>query len=178
MAKKKKVKNKFKKKGGIKIGFRGLVLFLIIVVISMLYLPSAILFFVGMLPTFAAYLTDRIPGKNKTFTIGALNFSGCFYYLIKIWSNSNPMEAAVSYLSDPVTIIVIYVAAGLGYILNYVATIMVSSVLRQKSRIRLDTLEDKKKKLEERWGEKVNGDRPLDAQGFLIDDSSDSVEDS
>lgn len=177
MGKKKKKKKNTKKKQQsfkFKLSVRGLFLALIVVVISMLYLPSAILFFIGMLPTFVAYITDGIPGKNKTFTIGALNFSGCFYYLIKIWSDSHPMEVAMNYLSDPVTIIVIYSAAGLGYIINHVSTIIVSSVLRQKSFVRLKTLEEKKKSLEARWGKKVNGDRPLDDRGFLIENSVES----
>lgn len=168
MAKKKtNKKSKVSKKA--RIDFKVLFVFLLIIIGSMLYLPLAILFIVGMLPTFVAYLTDKRPGKNKTFTIGALNFSGCFYCLIYIANHSHPMEAAISYLSNPMTIVVIYSAAGLGYIINYVATIIVSSILRQKSLMRLEKLEETKRKLEERWGKKVNGERPLDGQGFLLE---------
>ena len=61
-----------------------------------------------------------------------MNFSGCFFYLMNVWNTSHPMDVAMSYLSDPMTIVVIYSAAGLGYIINYVTTVVVSSVLRQK----------------------------------------------
>ena len=79
----------------------------------------------------------------------------------------------MNYISDPMTIIIVYTTAGFGYVLNYISTVMISSVLRQKSLMRLDKLEEKKKKLEERWGEKVNGERALDKFGFIkINDDS------
>ena len=169
MAKKKKTnkkKNKPNKKS--KLSFRVLFLLLIFMIFALLYMPMAILFFVGMLPTLVVYFTDRVPGKNKTFTIGAMNFAGCFYYMLSMWSTPKPMQLAVDYLSDPMTIVIIYSAAVVGYIVDSVATLSVASILRQKSQVRLQKLESNKKKLEKRWGEKVNGDRPLDAQGFLL----------
>ncbi len=160
-----------------KISFKALFLFFLAIIGCILYLPTAILFIVGMLPTFVSYITDTQTGKNKTFTIGAINFSGCFYYLVHIWNTSHPMDVAMNYLSNPMTIVVIYSAAGLGYVINYVATVIVSSILRQKGLLRLEKIEERKRKLEERWGEKVNGERPLDGQGFLLE-NPDNLEES
>ncbi len=166
MAKKKKKQKKSNKKKR-KINFSAVFLLFLLMIGCLLYLPVAILFIVGMMPTFVAYLTDNIEGKNKTFTIGALNFSAFFYYFINILRHAMPMEVAIEYLANPITIIVIYAAAALGYGLNYMSTLLISGVLKQKSLARIDKLEDKKKKLEERWGEKVNGKRELDRSGFI-----------
>ncbi len=91
------------------------------------------------------------------------------------------MDRAVDYLSDPMTIVVIYSTAALGYLIDYMATLFVSSILRQKSLLRLEKIEKEKKKLEGRWGTKVNGERRLDDDGFPLDiggDASDSAEES
>ena len=167
MAKKKKIKKKNKNTKKRKVSFSFLFLLFLLMVACLLYLPVAILFIIGMMPTFVAFLTDRIEVKNKTFTIGALNFSAFFYYFINIWRQPFPMDVATEYLADPVTLIVIYTAAALGYGLNYISTLLVSGVLKQKSLARIDKLEKKKKELEERWGEKVNGERELDRSGFI-----------
>ena len=163
---KKKTKNNNKTKK-LKISVPLLLLLLLLVIGCLLYLPMAILFIASMMPTFVAYLTDHQLGKNKTFTIGALNFSAFFYYLINIVRQPFPLEVSMDYLADPMTIIVIYSAATLGYLLNYISTMMVSSILQQKSHARIKKLEDKKKELEERWGAKVNGERTLDKLGFV-----------
>lgn len=176
MAKKNKSKKQKNKSKG-KINFKFIILLLAFLIFAILYLPTAILFFVGMMPTIAAYFTDKIPGRNKTFTIGTMNFAGCFYYMVSIWSHAKPLEMSAEYLSNPMTIVVIYTAAAFGYGINYLTTIIVASVLRQKSQLRLEKLEDRKKKLIERWGEKVNGDRLLDKNGFPLDTSNAAVED-
>ena len=173
MATKKKKKNNKNKPSKKTIGLRGVLLAIVAIILSMLYLSSAMLFFIGMLPTIVAYFTDDKPGKNKTFTIGAINFSACFHYLINIWISADPVEAATTYLGDPLTVMVIYSAAALGYILNYVSTILMSSVLQKKSYARIEKLESQKKKLEKRWGKKVNGERTLDSNGFLVSDFDD-----
>lgn len=162
--KKSEKKNKAKK---FKMSVPMLVLLLLLVVGGLLYLPMAIFFIASMMPTFVAYMTDNQVGKNKTFTIGALNFSAFFYYLINIVQQPLPLEATMDFLADPMTIIVMYSAAALGYMLNYICTLMVSSILQQKSHDRIKKLEKKKKKLEERWGTKVNGERTLDKLGFI-----------
>jgi len=167
MAKKKKSDKKNKDKKAKKFGLSFIFLVFFLIIACLLYLPMAIFFIASMMPTFVAYFTDSKKGKNKTFTIGALNFSAFFYYFINIWRQPFPMDKAMEYLADPVTIIVVYGAAAFGYGLNYISTLMISGVLRQKSLARIEKLEEKKKKLEERWGDKVNGERELDQHGFI-----------
>ncbi len=169
MAKKKK-KSAVKKKGLLsKLSPKVLLVLITVAAVVMMFMAAAILFILGMMPTLAAYLTDRIPGKNKTLTIGALNFAACFFYMMKIWTNPVPEDAAISYLSNPTTLIMIYVAALVGYMINHGVTVVVASILKQKSEARLNKIEEAKEQLVERWGVKVNGRKPLDIHGFPLD---------
>ena len=168
MAKKNKLK---KKKGFLSVQLILGLLFLLIFMI--MFLPTTFLFIIGMLPTFVVAAIDNGEGKNKTFTIGSINFAGCFPYLVGLWTSSNSMDKVMDYLSDPKTIIVIYTAAAVGYFINWAITMSVSNILVQRSHIRIKKIEEQKKQMEERWGKKVNGKYNLDDSGFLINASSD-----
>ncbi|MCI5060852.1 MAG: hypothetical protein MRY79_07260 [Alphaproteobacteria bacterium] len=139
-------------------------------------MPTTFLLSIGMLPTFVALLIDHSPGKNKAFTIGAMNFAGCFPYLLGVWTTTNSIEASIHFLSDPVTVIVMYGLAGLGYIINWATVLGVSSILIERSQNRLKRIEHEKKMLEERWGNEVSGKYPLDDFGFRLQPDIDSAE--
>lgn len=164
MAKKKK-KNKSKKTG---LGFKFFIMILFLVVASIMFLPTTFLLAIGMLPTLVAVLVDQDPAKNKSFTIGTMNFAGCFPFLLGIWRAPDSMDTAMSYLQDPSTIIIMYGAALTGYLINWFVTIAISSLLVQRSKMRIKRIEEQKTSLEERWGIQVNGNYTLDEYGFPI----------
>ncbi len=171
MAKKRKKKHKKKSI----ITFRGILVSIAAVAFMIMFLPTTFLLAVGLLPTFVAILVDREPGKNKSFTIGAMNFAGCFPYLLGLWTKSNSMDLAMHYLSEPKTIIIIYSVAALGYLINWAITMGVSSILVQKSHMRIKKIGEEKVALEERWGKKVNGEYDLDEFGFVIQKEPDDA---
>ena len=173
MAQKKKEKKKKKKNlKKNKMSFKALFYLLLSIVALVMFLPTTFLLAVGMLPTFVVAVVDNIPGKNRTFTVGAMNFAGCFPYLLGIWTGANSMESAVTYLSDPTTIIVIYGAAAVGYAINWVVTRCVDSLLIQASKNRLKKIDHEKSDLKKRWGSIVDGKTPLDEYGYPIENIS------
>ena len=143
-----------------------------------LFRPTTAILLVGMLPTFVAYLVDNSLEKNKTFTIGAMNFAGCFYYLLMLWRGENTLPVSLNYLENPQTIIVIYSVAAMGYLINYIVTVGVSSVLVTKSKMRIERIDKEKQALKDRWGEKVNGKHDLDEYGFPIQSIDEEVLDA
>jgi uncharacterized membrane protein YiaA len=171
MAKKKKNKKRKSKK----IGFKGFFLGFFTILAMVIFTPTTAILLVGMLPTFVAYLVDRSLEKNKTFTIGAMNFAGCFPYLLGLWTGENTLQVALNYLENPQTIIVIYAIAAMGYIINYMVTLGVSSILVQKSKMRIEKIDKEKQSLKDRWGEKVNGKYDLDEHGFPIQGADEEV---
>lgn len=166
MVKNNKKKQKSKKN---KIGLKVWFYILLMAALSVMFLSMAVLLFVGMLPTLVAFVVDRVPGKSKTVTIGSMNFAGCFPYLLLMVVRPDNLDIAFQYLSDPMTIIVIYGAAAIGYIIHWSVTLGVSEALMQKSKRRIEKIEEQKKKLEERWGKKVNGQYTLDPYGFPVE---------
>lgn len=172
MAKKKKQKKSNKKKIGVKSFF----ILLFTVIVAVVFTPTTSIILVGMLPTLVAYLVDNSLEKNKTLTIGAMNFAGCFPYLLSLWKGENTLNAALSYLENPKTIIFIYSIAALGYIINWLVTMGISTILKQRSHMRIERIKSEKKKLKDRWGDKVNGKYELDTAGFPIEMPNEGVE--
>ena len=159
-------KTKKKSQNKIKFGIKYIAVLAIILLFTILFLPTAIFLTVAMLPTLIAVITDRSSGRNKSFVIGALNFAGCFPYLLKIWVNHNVADMSFEYLSKPETIVVIYGAAAFGYFIYWFITAVVATTLIQRSKVRLKKIEEEKLALEKRWGSEVNGNIPLDDMGF------------
>lgn len=157
MAKKKK-----KKKQGKKISLNAVLFAFLFLIFSIVFIELAIFFLVAMLPTIVVYFTDTLPGKNKTFTVGAMNFTGCFPYLLMLWSQPEIMDKTLQRLLEPETVIVIYLAAAFGYVIYWVTTKIVSVLLVQKSKDRIKAIEKEKEALVNRWGKEVAaGETPL-----------------
>ena len=162
MTKKKKRKNIKKKQNQKTLSLKQWMVVLGLVVALIIFLPTTVVLTVGMIPTLVAAITDRYPGRNKTFTVGAMNFAGCFPYLLEVWIHTNSMNVALNLIAQPKTIIVMYGAAAFGYAINAFITFLVSAILVQKSEVRIKKIHKEKKALIDRWGSGVNIDRDIE----------------
>jgi hypothetical protein len=144
--------------------------FLIIfgLITSVVFLPSTVILAIGMMPTVAAALVDRSKRKTKAVTVGAMNLAGCTPFLLDLWSQGHKFEDAVSIISEPRAIIVIYVAAVVGYLIDWAMAGIVASILYQRGLARKKAIVQRQKDLIERWGREVSGELPLDEQGFPV----------
>ena len=154
--------------GGKKIGAVSLVVFFGLMV-AVLVLPTTIVLAAGMLPTIVAALVHRAGKRTKILTVGAMNFAGCVPYLLPLWASDHSVSHALIILMDPRSLIVMYCAAGIGYLINWAMAGIVSTVMIQSAAGRLKDVKKKQAELVERWGPEVTGDLPLDAQGFVAE---------
>ena len=148
------------------------------VISSVLFSALSILLAVGMLPTLVAFVVDKTKGKARAMTIGFMNFAGCCPFLMEIYNQGNNIETAIDRITDPETIVIIYCAAGVGYLIDWAMTGIVSSIIVQKEKKRLKDIEKLKSELIERWGVEVTGTIPLDEYGFSIEANKATEQDS
>jgi len=141
---------------------------LILLVVAVIFLPTTIFLAFGMMPTIAAFVTDRSVGRNKSICIGAMNFAGCFPFLLKFWTEfgQQNIENAFRLAADIETIIVIYMLAAGGCAIDKAITGIASNLIIQRSETRLSKIKIEQDKLVKRWGEKVTGLYKLDDYGF------------
>ncbi len=150
---KSRAKKKSSKKNG---GGGGLVTFLVLAAPAAIFaLPTALLFSVGMIPTFVAYIIDRDPDKTASMTVGPLNLCGVLPFTMEMWKHEHTMQAATHALGDPLTWLVMYGASALGWALYFLVPPVVTNFEVMRAQSRVETLMAKKKDLVEEWGPDV-----------------------
>jgi hypothetical protein len=142
------------------------ILFICMLLLGVMFSAMAVIMIVGMIPTIVSAIVDSTKGKMRTVTVGAVNFAGCTPFLVEIFKKGNSMETAISYILEPRTIVVMYMAAGMGYLIDWAMTGIVSSVMVQRAKRRLKDVQKQQKDLVDRWGMEVTGTLPLDEYGF------------
>lgn len=152
-----------------KIGWRERILLAAFIVAAVVFLPITALLFVGMLPTVMARVTDKTKEKTKVLTVGFMNFAGCFPFLYQLAESGLKFENSIGIISEPMTIVMIYTCAVLGYGIEWLVTNMVAGLMVQKGRNRLETIKKIQESMAKQWGPEVAGDLPLDQYGFPLE---------
>lgn len=150
-------------------GWKGQILMISFMLTCILFSAVSVIMIVGMIPTLVAGIMDRSEGRIRTITIGAMNFAGCAPFMFDIFKKGNDMPMAISYILEPQTIVVMYFAAAMGYIIDWAMTGIVSSIMVQRGKSRITSLHKAQKEMIERWGLEVNGTIPLDEYGFPVE---------
>lgn len=138
--------------GGI---MRNIGFILIVAPMLFLFMPTVLFLAFALLPTFVALVVDRNPKRYAAITVGGLNFSGAFPHLLTLWMGEHSVAAALTLLSDVLVLMMIFGAAGLGWVLALSMPTMVMTALSMTSTRRLTTLKAKQKQLITAWGPEV-----------------------
>ncbi len=129
---------------------------------ALVLLPIAIVFIIGMIPTFVAYVVDRDPEKSAPITVGGPNLCGCLPYVLDLWKHGHTTIvssfAGLKVFSDPMVWLVTYGAAAVGWTLYFVIPPLVANAEIMRSERRIEALRQKKITLVQEWGPEVSGD--------------------
>lgn len=164
-----KSKNKTPKKGTAKRGWKGQLFIVMGIIVGVMLLPSSFLLMIGMVPTAVAGFVDFSRRGTKVLTVGSMNLAGCSPFLFDLWAQGHTFDASMRIALTPQAIVVMYAAAGVGYLLDWAMTGVVSKIMVQRGEARAKIIREQQQKLIERWGRKVTGELPLDEQGFPLD---------
>ncbi|MGB0748908.1 MAG: hypothetical protein ACPGO3_09195 [Magnetospiraceae bacterium] len=121
-------------------------------------MPSVIFLFFALLPTVVAYFTDRTPEKSGAICVGSMNMAGSIPSLWQLWFGANSVEQAVSILTDPFSLVVIYGAAAFGWALFLSIPTVVMALTRTLDARRVSALRTNQRQLVEEWGDAVTED--------------------
>lgn len=135
-----------------------------------LFLPTTLMLAIGMLPTIVMLVVDNTKERLRAITVGAMNLAGCMPFVIELWQrDEHTVQMALSYLTQPRTIVVMYFAAAIGYMIEWAVTGLVASMAVQKAKGRVASVEKQLAEMEIRWGVEVNGTMQLDEEGFPVE---------
>lgn len=132
-------------------------------------LPTTVIFFIGMMPTFVARISDKTKQRTRVLTVGFMNFAACFPFWFKLMQSGHKFDVAVSLVADPFNIIVMYGGAAVGYLIEWGLSGFVAGMMVQKGHRRLEYIKKTQEELITRWGREVSGEIPLDIYGFPVE---------
>lgn len=148
--------------------FKAQIFLIVGIITAAVFLPTTALLVVGMLPTCAAFLVDRTKKKATMVTVGAMNLAGCTPFLLELWHESYSFEKSISIIVNPYALFVMYIAAAMGWLIDWAVSGLVANLLYQRGLARQRAIQARQKQLVERWGEEVTGSIPLDMNGFPL----------
>lgn len=137
----------------------------VLVLITALSLPSLIVLAIGLLPTGVAYIIDRNEQKAGTFCVGGMNMCGVFPYVMKLWTDSHTVAAAAATVSDIFALLIMYAAAGFGWMMFLAVPPVIAAFLSVIAQARVKMLRAAQQEIMEEWGPEVaavneSGDAP------------------
>ena len=134
--------------------------FLILFLMFLLMLPTTVFLFLAMLPTLVSMFADnRQEGghkyKYKWLCIGGLNVAGALPFLFQMWFGDNSLDAAIGMFMQVSTVVVVYGAAGVGWVFYRCIPLLVLHFLELSDQRKVITLKERQKKLIEKWGHEI-----------------------
>lgn len=127
---------------------------------GLMFLPTVIFLAIAMLPTLAAYIVDRNPDKYEWICVGGLNFAGCVPFLMRLWTGRHTVEAASALLTDVFTLVAVFGAAGVGWLLFMALPPMVGVFMQMRAQRRVAHLKATQQRLIQTWGPEVGKAKP------------------
>lgn len=128
-----------------------------VVLIALIFLPSAVVVGVGMVPTVVARVVDTSPGKRLSITVGSFNLIGCLYFLHVIWAAGQGMEDIAPTLKNSVGWLSALVGAGVGWVVFGSMAGIVGKIAGAQTALRMRNITKEQERLVEEWGETVRG---------------------
>ncbi|HSK39212.1 MAG TPA: hypothetical protein VK943_05550 [Arenibaculum sp.] len=149
-------------------GASGTVALVLLLPLVMLFMPTALLMAVGLVPTMVAFIVDRDPDKTAPMTVGAMNFVGVMAFAISLWRTGNTLDGALALLADPFTWLGMYGAAGVGWALYHGIPPAVAMWIAVRAQAKITRIEGRQDELVEEWGPEVSGEAGETEQTRLL----------
>lgn len=128
-----------------------------VVLIGLIFLPSAAVICAGMVPTLVARLVDSSPGRRLSITVGSLNLVGCLYFLDRIWAAGHSVGDIQVVLADSFGWLAALVGAGAGWVIFGAMPLVIGKVAETQTALRLRRITGDQERLVKEWGESVRG---------------------
>ena len=108
------------------------------------------------MPSITAYLVDQTPRRVLSLTVAPLNFSGVVPFLMQLWFSPNPMAVMDQLITRPWVWMVMYMAAGAGWLLHFGMPLIVTLFLERSLENRKSKYIAIQKELKAEWGDDID----------------------
>ncbi len=141
----------------------------ILVVLAAFSIPTLIVFSVGLLPTGVAFIIDRSDQRTGTFCVGGMNLCGVFPYVMKLWTGKHTPAAAMEIISDVLSLLIMYGAAGFGWMIFLAIPPVIATFLSIIAQSRVKVLRALQEEIVKTWGPEASNVRDTDTNDEATD---------
>jgi len=142
---------------GARRGAMATVVMIVFALLAITALPLCIILLTGLIPTMVSVLADRYRSRYLTRTVGAMNLAGIAPLVFQLWTHHFTLDEAIALLTNPMSWLIMYGAAALGWALFQAMPPVARVVVDLRAdRLQAD-LKARAKQLVAEWGEDVTG---------------------
>jgi len=120
-------------------------------------LPLCVLLVAGMLPSVVAALVDRHPRRYLTASVAIINLAGLVLPALSLVKLGMSLAGAQQVLSDPRNWLIMFGAAGTGWVVNAAMLTLARIILGIRDEREERHLRKQAEQLVEEWGSEVGG---------------------
>ena len=136
---------------------RAIIAWVVAPLVCIALFPTILLLVIGMAPSIVAYIVDKRPRKVTARSIGYLNFAGCLYYALKLWTGQNTISGVLELVSEPSALMIMYSSAAVGWMLNFIMVPIMSAFLAVQHEAKKRSISRRQEGLIKEWGSVVKG---------------------
>lgn len=118
---------------------------------------------VGMVPAMVAFLIDRNPHKYFGICVAGLNFAGVLPFLGELMSKHGGFHAALTIVTSVYSWLVMYAAAGVGWVLYLSLPALIAGFLAMRDKKRIADMMATREGLAKEWG--IAPPQPIESKG-------------
>lgn len=126
-------------------------------VLSIMFMPTAMIFAVGMVPTLVAYISGRDPDRYAPIAVGSLNFCGVMPTVIDLWQTGHTVSNAARILGDPLNWLIMYAAAAIGWLIYFTVPAATQAFIAHSHQAHIAKKQKLQNELLAEWGRAVAG---------------------
>lgn len=143
--------------------------FICLVILAFALRYAALLFLLGMLPSFAAGYIDKSRDRNVLKTVTACNLAGVMPFIMELWRNGITSSSVHGAMMDSYIWLVMYGASGFGWLLVWFFPQAAYFILEVMQSSAIASLNRQQQQIVDEWGTQVQTSSSRIARGSLTD---------
>lgn len=138
------------------INTKKIVLLMLAIIAVTLFFPGlALISFIGMLPTFGAFISDPTKNNSQTFCVGICNLTGLGPLVNDLYQHSFSLAYAYEIIHTDTNLLLILCTAAIGWSVFFIAPAITIAFYRNRDKTTLIQMVRRYDQLKKTWGDNI-----------------------
>ncbi len=130
-------------------------LMMIILAVTLFFPSLALISFIGMLPTFGAFISDPTKNNSQTFCVGICNLTGLGPLVSDLYHHNFSLSYAYEIIHTDTNLLMILCAAAIGWSIFFIVPAFTVAFYRNRDKTTLVQMIRRYDQLKKTWGDNI-----------------------